>query len=108
MSKWPAFKIFGMSFGVGILASSALAAAPGDNQFVSSIASTETIIVAYREKPPYRNRGQVRARLKAQQVARTKGLEKTELSAMEISEKDDKSPFSGKNTRKRYGHPYHR
>ena len=111
-------KIFGLTFGLSILASSAVADSQGDNLFLPSVSSTETITLAYRGKPPYKNRQQVRAKLnaqqdvsaklKTQQAARAKNLDKTELSALEISEIDDKSPNTGKNTRKRHGHPYHR
>ena len=118
MCNRSAFKIFGLSLGLSILASSAMADSQDDNLFLPSASSIGTITVAYRGKPPYRNRQQVRAKLnaqqdvsaklQAQQAARVKNLDKTELSALEISEKDDKSPNTGKNTRKRYGHPFHR
>ena len=118
MNTRSAFVIFGLSLGLSILASAAMADSQDDNLFLPSISSTETITLAYRGKPPYKDRQQVSAKLKAQQdvsaklqtqqAARAKNLDKTELSALEISEKDDKSPSIGKSTRKRYGHPYHR
>lgn len=118
MCNRSAFKIFGLTLGLSFIASSATADSQLDNLFLPLVSSTETITVAYRGKPPYRDRQQVRAKLKAQQdvsarlntqqAARAKNLDKTELSALEISEKEDKSPITGKSTRKRYGHPYHR
>lgn len=106
MSNRPALIIFGLS----ILAGSAMAEPQRGNLFLPSVTPAKMITAGFTGKPPYRNRHQFITKIKEQKAARaaTENLDKTELSALEISEKDDKSPITGKSTRKRYGHPYHR
>ena len=112
MKNRPTFKIFGLglTFGLSLLSGSAMSDTQTSNMFLPSYSTTEIITVAFKGKPPYRNRHQFLAKLRAQEAARTEteSLEKTELSAMEIGEKANESPVTGKSLRKSYGHPYHR
>ena len=105
-----ALKAIGLTFGMSILAGTALAETQAGNPFLPSYSRTDTITLAFKGKPPYRNRNQVLAKLRAQEAARaeTENLEKTELSAMEIGANADETVSTTKNTKKRYGHPYHR
>ena len=110
MKKHSVLKKLGITCGLSIIAGTALADAQPGNPFLPSYSSAETITVAFKGKPPYRNRAQHLAQLRAQQAAKaeTENLERTELSALEIGDETGKSTTPSKKYRKKYGHPYHR
>ena len=110
MNNLPALKPFGLAFALSILASTAMAETQDDNFFLPSVSPAEKITVAFKGKPPYRNRHQVWAQRRAQKAAsgETENLEKTELFALETGGNNEESPVIKKSVRKRYGHPYHR
>ena len=110
MKKYTFSKSLGFIFGLSLVSGIASAETLSENPFLPSYSSAETITVAFKGKPPYKNRAQHLAQLRAQQAARaeTETLEKTELSALEIGGETVKSTSKTKKYRKNYGHPYHR
>ena len=103
-------KSLSLAAGLSILAGTALADSQVNHLFLPSNTPAETITVAFKGKPPYHNRQQVRAQRRAQETARAEieNLEKTELSALEIDVNSEEPPVNKKSSRKKYGHPYHR
>lgn len=110
MKKYSFSKSLGLIFGLSMTTGIATAGSQTENPFLPSYSSAETITVAFKGKPPYKNRAQHLAQLRAQQAARaeTEALEKTELSALEISGESGKSTSKTKRFRRKTGHPYHR
>ncbi len=110
MKKYNFSKSLALIFGLSMASGIATAESQSENPFHPSYSSAETITVAFKGKPPYKNRAQHLAQLRAQQAARaeTEALEKTELSALEIGDETVKSTSKTKKFRRKTGHPYHR
>lgn len=73
----------------------AIAASQTDNPFLPHLSDTQKLAKGFIGKPPYRNRAH---------IMRQRKVEKTELSALEISEQSDSSLAKAVH-QKKFGHP---
>lgn len=100
---------FGLAIGASVVMSTAVIADTRlENLFLSNYTPAETITVAFKGKPPYRNRLQISRKRKSENTnsSATRGIERTEIYALEITDEVETSSKKA-STRRRHGHPYH-
>lgn len=106
MNYMKALKTFTASVVLACSAGSVSAGSNSNYLFLRSNTEADSMTLAFTGKPPFRNRHVLNAKRRAHAEQLNKAnTERTEMSALEIKDKDKQVR---KSTRKRYGHPFHR